>query len=529
MGKNDELDIPQQDKLSTSLTQPMGVALESIVEPEKYFVGPSDVISVNIWTSPSLNLSIMVTPEGTMIIPTIGELKVADLTLADAKEKILNEVRKKYIKADATVTLIKPRPIIVSVTGNVLSPGLFTLTSVDRANKAISEANYIIILQKDEREFQKIQDLSILKVMSTRNIILRHRDGSEQRVDLPKFFATKENHWNPYLREGDVIIVPKKNLTKGVFGIYGEVNSPGRYEYVEGDSLMDAIRIAYGVTRLGIADSLEFSRLSSDGKNISTRIINLQSITDGREQNFPLEAGDRIVVKTKIDRREDYRVVIEGEVIYPGTYPITKNETRLSDIIRQAGGFTEFASLKSAQLMRGSILPEEVQDERLVSLRGGAPIEDSAYYRLETELRIKKEIVNVDFEKLFLHRDSTQDVVLLSEDKIIIPSIRRTIYVFGQVVLTGHIPFEEGKRLEYYITKAGGYTERARKGDVKIVKEKTKQWLAPDETSIEEGDYIWVPKEQERSFAYYMGIASQAASVLSVIIGVAVIILQVSN
>lgn len=179
--------------------------------------------------------------------------------------------------------------------------------------------------------------------------------------------------------------------------------------------------------------------------------------------------------------------------------------------------------------MRRSILPEEVQDERLVSLRGGAPIEDSAYYHLETELRIKKEIVNVDFEKLFLHKDSTQDVFLLSEDKIIIPSIRRTIYVFGQVVLTGHIPLEEGKGLEYYITKAGGYTERARKGDVKIVKEKTKQWLAPDETTIEEGDYIWVPKEHERSFAYYMSITSQAASVLSVVIGVAVIILQVSN
>ena len=133
------------------------------------------------------------------------------------------------------------------------------------------------------------------------------------------------------------------------------------------------------------------------------------------------------------------------------------------------------------------------------------------------------------FEKLFLSGDSTQDVILQSEDIVIVPSVKKTIYVFGQVVSPGHIPFIAGEDAFYYVRKAGGFTERARDGDMKIIKGKTKQWLDPDETDIEDGDYVWIPKDPDRPFAYYMTIASQAASVLSVIIGIAVVIVQVTN
>ena len=61
-------------------------ALEGPVDPEKYYVGPSDILSVNIWISPPLNFSLTVTPEGTLIIPTVGEVRVTDLTLREAKK-----------------------------------------------------------------------------------------------------------------------------------------------------------------------------------------------------------------------------------------------------------------------------------------------------------------------------------------------------------------------------------------------------------------------------------------------------------
>lgn len=521
--KTDEFGLQLQDKTAQAIVQPAGVPLESTVDPEKYFIGPSDVIAVNIWMSPPFNFSLTVTPEGTLIIPTIGEVMVADLTLAKAKELIFREARKKYLSAEITATLIKPRPIIVTVTGNVLNEGLYTLSAIDRATKAIEEANKPTRLQSQD-------DLNyILQQMSTRNIVLKHKNGAEDKVDITKYLATKKDCWNPYLREGDVIIVPRKNPLKNVFGIYGEVNSPGRYEFVEGDSLLDAFKIGMGCTRLAMKDSVEFTRLSLDGTILTSHIIDIQSIMNGNQPNFALESGDRIIVKAKKELREDYRVNIQGEVMYAGMYPITKDRTKLSEVIKQAGGFTEFSALKSATLNRRSVQPREVEIERLLSARGGVSTEDSSDYFLETELRLKKEIVSVDFEKLFIDGDSSQDVILQDEDYIIVPSIKKTIYVFGQAVTPGHVPFVKGMNIEYYIAKAGGFTDRARKGDVQIIKSKTKQWLDPDETTIEEGDYIWIPKDPDRPFAYYMTIASQAASVLSVVVGIMVVIAQVTK
>jgi len=521
----DDLEMQMQmgNKQGTTIVQQPGVALESTIDPEKYFVGPSDIISVNIWMSPPMNFTLTVTPEGTLIIPTIGEVKVSDLRLAKARERILQEAHKKYLAVEITATLIKPRPIIVTVTGSVLNAGLYTLSAIDRATKAIEEAN------KPTRTQTQGDAAGAMSSMSTRNIVLKHKDGGQERIDIAKFLATKEDRWNPYLREGDVVVVPWKNSVKNVFGIYGEVNAPGRYEFVEGDNVLDALQIGMGLTRLAIADSAEFTRLNMDGTELQSSIINLEKIQTGENPNIKLEPGDRIIIKAKKELREDYRVYIWGEVMYPGTYPITKNNTRLAEVIKQAGGFTEFAALKSAELNRRSVQSSELETERLLSFRGGVSPEDSADYYLETELRLRKEIVNVDFERLFMKNDTLQNVILQTEDYIVVPSVKKTIYVFGQVVSPGHIPFVQGRNVNYYIARANGFTERARKGDLKVIKGKTKQWLDPDETTIEAGDYIWIPKIPERSFAYYMTIASQAASVLSVVIGIAVIVVQVTK
>lgn len=517
----DDMSSSLQTKILSQAPQVGGVALESTVDPEKYYVGPSDVLAVNVWTSPPISFTLTVTPEGSLIVPTVGEIPVADLLLAQAKEKVLAEVRKKYIAGLVTVTLVKPRGIIVSVLGNVMNPGLYTLSSIDRATKALEEANRAPATIASQGQ---AGPPSYPSDMSTRNIVIRHRDGTEARVDIAKFLATKEDVWNPYLREGDVLIVPKKNMTKNVFGIYGEVNAPGRYEFVEGDSVLDALNIGQGFTRLAIKDSAEFSRLNSDGTILATRVIDLGAIDEHRAPNIALESGDRIIVKSRPELREDYRVYVGGEVLYPGMYPITKNKTKLSDVIRQAGGFTEFAWLEVAELNRRSVQPQDIELERLVSLRGGASVEDSAYYLLETDLRLRKEIVNVDFHKLFEHGDSTQDVILQTDDYIIVPSTKKTIYVFGQVVTSGHVPYVGGEDVDYYIRKAGGFTDRARKGDVKIIKAKTRQWLSPKETSIEQGDYVWVPKDPERPFSYYMTIYAQVAAIIGTAATVALLI-----
>lgn len=501
------------------------IALEEPIDPKTYIVGPSDRITVSIWGSPSALYELTVTPEGTLLIPTVGELRVAELSLAEVKERTVAEVRKKYVAGQITVTLTQPRSVVVTVTGIVIKQGSYTLLATERVDKAIAMANMAMDTAREERERQH----AMLQAASRRNIVLKRRDGTVSRVDLSRFYATRNSTANPYLLNGDVILVPRRDLDRDFVSIYGGITAPGQYEYVEGDRLTDLLLISHGFTPLADSSHVEISRLDQTGNRMLNWVVDAKAILAGDAEDVPLQRGDRVFVKEKPQERRNFVVEIRGEVLYPGVYPITKESTKLSHVIASAGGFTRHAFLPGAEIIRTSLTEKEMDFERLLSSRGYITPIDSAYYNTETSIRLRREVVAVDFERLFLQGDSTQDVTLHAWDVINVPARKKTVYVFGQVVTPGHVPYEEGRSYEYYIRTAGGYAERARKGDVKIIKGKTKQWLDVSKTEVEEGDNIWVPMKPHRDFAYYMNLYGQVASALSVIVGIGVLIMQASQ
>ncbi|MGB5872399.1 MAG: SLBB domain-containing protein [Bacteroidota bacterium] len=505
-----------------TVSQPPGVALESVVKPEEYHVGPSDVFSVNIWVSPPLSYALTVSPEGSLIIPNVGEVAVADISLAEAKEKVVFEVRRKYRAGEVTMTLTSPRPIVVMVTGSVRYPGLYTLSAMDRAHRAIEQATKPV--SPEPRTGFK----EALEEMSTRNVVLTHKDGTRSRVDIDKFFATRDGRWNPFLREGDVVQVPRKDQARNFVAIYGEVNAPGRFEYVPGDHVKDLFLIAQGFTRYARADSVLHSRLDSLATRLQTQVLDLRAILDGRAEDVPLEPGDRVVVLSVPEYRQDYNVTVLGEVRYPGTYPITRNTTRLTELIDRAGGFTEVASLSASYITR-RVPSRGVLVDSVSNLRGRAGGEDWNYYSTESALLGMRRYVQVNFAHLFTDGDSLQNVVLQPYDTVHVSRWTNTVYVFGQVVQPGYVPFVGGKDVEYYILEAGGELEAARLDDIKVIKATNKQWIPFEDTVVEEGDYIWVPKDPEREFGYYLGIIGQTASILSVAISVVVIVTTLGN
>jgi polysaccharide biosynthesis/export protein len=520
---SDDQALGSQARTALPVTQPAaGVPLDAVVDAQQYVVGPSDILAVNIWTVPPVNFNLAVTPEGTLLVPSVAELRVSGLTLARAKELILGEVRKRYAYGQCTVTLVRPRQVVVTVLGKVENPGTYTLSAVDRVSKAVVAPSRDVPVRSD---FYPLPQENA----DTRKILVKHRDGSETRADLVMYAASGDGRLNPYLQEGDVIVVSARDPYRGVVGVYGGVKVPGRYQFVQGDSVLDMVRIAQGFTLGASRDSIDLLRYDLKGQLVSRRVLNLETGSGEKVMNVPLEAGDRIIVRERLDLREDYRVVVVGEVRRAGWYPINRNGTKLSDVIRAAGGFTESASLGTAELLRRSVPPEQVRLERLESYRGGVSSEDSLYYYFETELRLQKEVVNVDFNALFAQGDSTQDIVLKNDDVITIPSVQQTVYVFGQVVKTGHVPFSPGENVDYYLRKAGGVTDRARKGDIKIVKAKTRQWLAPDRTAIEVGDYVWVPKTPDYPFGYWLSVVGQTASIVGAAISVVLLVHQLTK
>jgi protein involved in polysaccharide export with SLBB domain len=506
----------------TTMSQPPSLALESVVNPEEYYVGPSDVFSVSVWISPATTYSLTVSPEGSLLIPQVGEVSVADLTLAEAKRRVVGEIRKKYRGGDISVTLIAPRQIVVMVTGAVRYPGLYTVSAMDRAHRAIEQAN------KPVSPEPRIGLKEALLEMSTRNVVLTHKDGSQSRVDVDKFFATRDGRWNPFLREGDVIQVPKKDQARNFVAVYGEVNAPGRYEFVPGDSVAELFLITQGFTRYARVDSILLSRMDTLGIRMETWELNMEAILDGVEPDIGLEPGDRLVVLSVPDYRKDYHVTVVGEVLYPGTYPITRGTTHLRDVIDRAGGFTEAASLTAAYVIRKPPSRGFLVDS-VSNLRGRISGEDWTYYTPESSLLGMRHYVQVNFDRLFNGGDSLQNIIVQPHDTIHVPRWSNTVYVFGQVVRPGYVPFVPGKDTFYYVLEAGGELESARLDDAKVIKATTKQWLPFEETEVEEGDYIWVPKDPEREFGYYLGVIAQSAAIISVAISTVVIVSQIGK
>lgn len=538
-------------KVSGVTAEVPSIPMENVIDQTKYIVGPSDMFGINVWSLQNVSFRLSVTPEGTLVIPTVGEVKVSGLTLEKARSATLDAIRKKYLRGDISVTLVSPRKFLVTVTGNVLNPGSYVAFPVERVDKVIIEANRMTMptstvivepspmvtltptftqqrtaLEQFQKNTERNQASQILENISSRNIILYRRDGATMRVDLLKFYATGEEKYDPFLLDGDVIFVPRKDIAKNFVSIYGAVNQPGVYEYTAEDSAYGLVKVAGGFMDLVDLDNLRISRLSDDGNTEKSIEVDMKAIIEGKEKDMPLQRGDRIFVGEKVQQRGDYKVYVQGEILHPGIYPITKESTRLSEVIGTAGGFTEYAFLSGAQLIRGGVSQTDANIEKLLSFRlANLSREDTAYYNLETNIRIVRGLFTVDFKKLFVDKDTSQDITLRDGDIIIVPSVRQMIYVYGQVVNPGYVPYVKGKDLEYYIQRCGGYGEEARSGDTKIVKWKTQQWISPGDTEIEPGDYIWVPKKPERDLPFYMTILSQAASVLSVVVSVVLVVL----
>ena len=503
------------------------VPLDSPVNPAEYFVGPGDMLALNIWSSAPAEYQLTVTPEASLLIPTVGAVDVRDQTLESLKKSVAKLVGKRYPNAEVTLTLLAPRKIVVQITGEVLNETKFELTSLQRVDNLIASANELPQGTKDVKESME-EVLRARQSVSLRNIIIQRRNGVKLRVDLVKYQTTGEGKYNPYLREGDQVFVPARYVIGTSIGVFGGVRLSGNFEFVEGDSLADLIAMGFGFKATADSQSAVLTRLSPDGNRMEAIDVNPLAILTRREPDIALRPGDRLIVKEIPESRQSYIVVIDGEVQRPGRYPITSHATKLSEIINASGGFTGEANIKAATLTRARVspqsAPEEIALEQLLSSRSNLGLQDTSFYLTETALRLKGEIVSVDFHRLFVLGDSAHDVTLRNYDIIRVPQKTKTVYVFGQVRSPGHIEFIEGKDYKYYVQKAAGFAEDARTGEVKIIKGSTRAWLDPGETEIEDGDYVWVPKDRQYPFSYYLNSYAQVFGIIGTIATVALLI-----
>ncbi|UCE04961.1 MAG: SLBB domain-containing protein [bacterium] len=529
--------MPSFDIDKTQLLEKLkeSIPLEGKIDPKTYIVGPGDLLQIDVWSAVPFSYNVIVNPEGTVIIPTVGVVDVADKSLFEAKEAIKETVRTIYVKGKITASLIVPRIFSVTVSGIVNNPGTFYASAVQRVDQVIYQANLqsTVVTSKtsmlEEENRRLLQKGDVLKyyrtdelqnqpiAFSLRNIKLMRRNGDTLTVDLVRYYATGSTRFNPFLLDGDRIIVPNLNLEGNSIIISGAVRLEGKYEFIPGDSLSHIFEIAQDPTRYADLNNIDLYRTDSTSKTYHNEKIDYTNIIQGNAPDIALRPGDRIVVRKKSPRVAPNSITIKGEITRPGLYPITHSSTFLSTVIRAAGGFTKNASLADAKVIRFNEPIDELESNpdysRLFDMRlSDMGIFDREYFNFEALL--KRNMISVDFYKLFVEKDSTQDIILRDGDLVIVPKNQNTVLVLGQVPRPGHQQYVPGKNYKYYIERAGSLTNKAKKNNIRIIKAGSKNWIKPNKTKIQPGDTVWIPRKRDVEFDTYIEWIAKIAQIL---------------
>lgn len=335
------------------------------------------------------------------------------------------------------------------------------------------------------------------------------------------------------LRNEDVLYVPsKKELEEEkTITIHGEVLYPGIYKYADNETIEDFVLQAGGLKDAASMKKVDVSRriINQNATTVTDTIAYTYtfSLKDGfvidGEPGFILQPFDEVYVRTSPGYVEQSNIRIEGEVLYPGEYTLSRKDQRLSDMIASAGGFTKWAYVKGVRLER-TITPDErlrmqtVQKMLNIQNADGDTINvsqldfGSTYY------------FAIDMEKAMANPGSTSDVVLREGDKLIIPQFTNSVKINGDVMYPNTVPYQKGKSVNYYVKQAGGYGNRAKKSKTYIIYMNGAVAQVGHGVKIEPGCEIIVPskpKGQKMSTAEIVSLASGTASIATMIATIA--------
>lgn len=477
---------------------------DSSIDPDEYKVGPGDNIFISVSGIEEINLNLVVNSENYLFIPKIGGISLKGLTLSQSKEKIRKILEKNYKNVDIFISLGALKKIKVFLVGDVQKPA---------AIEVASNAKLLDLL---------LNSGGLNPTSSFRSIQIKDVNGEEKFYDFLTFLRYGDKKNNPLLNDGDVVFVDKVDK---VVTISGQVKWPAIYEYINGESAADLIKLAGGLLFNAKTDSVEVVRYNPNGEFQQSYYFSFDELT---KKNVPLHFKDHIIVRIIPDYYIDNFVKIDGWVKYPGVYKIKEDVTKLSEIINEAGGFKKDASIKDASLSRttGSVDFDPEFERLKLILR--ADMTDDEYDYLKAKSRQRKGKVVVDFEELFVKKNLNEDVILKRQDVISVPEAKNYVTLLGQVVNPGNVVYNQNYTIDDYINLAGGFGWRAVESEVRVIKSNTGEWIDDEDVeSIDPGDTIWIPEDPPgpkfwEVFTTSLQVLGQVAAVIAATVAVIV-------
>lgn len=498
--------LQQQQPQSPQQPLPAPVFEASPLVPDDYLVGPGDEVLVTLWGSVDADLRLPVDRAGRISIPRVGTVQVSGLRVSELPEAVNRRVSLVFRNFQSSVALGQLRGIRVFVTGFVVKPGSYTVSSLSTVVAALFRAG------------------GPSAAGSFRNIELRRGAELVGRFDLYDLLLKGDRSGDRILQAGDVVHVGAVGTQ---VGFIGSVNKPAVLELKPGETVTDALRMVGGFAAVADRTRLAVERLADRNAGRVTELAL------PRDTAVKLADGDVLRAFSAVDavlpsQQQSKRIKVEGEVLRPAEYVLPAGSS-IRDAIRAAGGYTPAAYLYATELTRESVqrTQQENYDRALRDLetdlaRGSSTQrvssaeeataqagKASASSRLVERLRALRPSGRI---LLQLSPDATDlpDLALEDGDRILVPPRPNTVGVFGSVFNAATYLHSPGRTIGDFLRLAGGPTKGADEGSIFVIRangnvvsgRQSAGWFRRNdgitELNSEPGDTVFVPEEMDK-------------------------------
>lgn len=448
-------------------------------------------------------------------VHNINEFDMASFHLADADSLSVDSIIQRYSN-------------MVEVKGAVFRPGMYEVgNEINSVRTLIEYADGL-----KEEAFTARAVMHRMKADRTLEVLPVDIEGimNGTVADIP-------------LKKDDVLFIPTKQelMEERTITIHGEVHYPGIYKYADNETLEDFVLQAGGLKQTASTVKVDVARRVINPKALTTDSVIARTFTfalkdgfviDG-EQGFKLMPFDEVYVRRSPGFSKQQNVVVDGEVMFSGTYTLAKRDTRLSDIIKSAGGVNDKAYINGARLER-RITPEErtrmeavmkMQKESLEEEKMELAAKRGTNIDIKTTMQENKfsigdtYFVGIELDKALANPGGDEDIVLREGDRIIVPQYNGTVKINGEVLYPNTVGYSKGKSTKYYIEQAGGFSSRAKKSQTYIIYMNGTVAKAGHNAKPRPGCEIVVPSKSinKMSLAETMTLGTSVASIATMI------------
>ncbi|GBU20386.1 hypothetical protein R80B4_00263 [Fibrobacteres bacterium R8-0-B4] len=442
------------------------VPVDNSIDESAYIVAGGDVFFISFMSLPSMRFTASVDRDGNLYVPELGLIKIGNVPLKAAKNKIMNHLAALNTQNKGYyVSLVKTKNATVSFTGQINAPGSYELSGATRLLDAVKTANGNELPHASDADLRRVQCIG--------------SGDSAVFYDLLAYLYKGDAAQNPYVYPGDRIRI---NPTTDKVFISGAVRSPpsGYYPLKKGETIGEFL------TMFTLDNTADL-----DAIIVYQPTDNTKRIISSSKADYVLNDLDAITVPVKRNYSGLYTASIAGEIASPGHYPIVENATTARQLIDMAGGVKASAFLDQAVVIRPlRTLPDRFNN-------GAAQM---GAVRPERGSAVAVASATRDYAVIRLILYNADNVLLEPQDQIIIPKKDSFVYISGSVRSPGAYLFLPGKDSRYYVTQAGGFSRNADRSNVQVFLKYGDAVQGIEPRCVEPGSVIVVPASVQNKF-----------------------------